>query len=185
MRRHVLIGLLSVVVAIGVVGGWAIAAHAEGRQDGAGNEMVGMDKAADAHAGHSSHNQVSPTPTTQAVKLAEVSAAIDAAKKAIASGDSKTALAELDKAKALLASATAPASVATTGTAPAKAVVKVVNTKCPIMGGAVDPNKLSDALIRDFNGQKIGFCCGGCPGQWDKLSDADRQAKFTAVMDTK
>lgn len=50
---------------------------------------------------------------------------------------------------------------------------KPVNTTCPIMGGKVNP-----ALTRQFKGQTIGFCCGMCPGKWDKLDDQDKQAKL-------
>jgi hypothetical protein len=74
-----------------------------------------------------------------------------------------------------------PATTATSAGKPAPAVAKVVNTKCPIMGGAVDPKTVADALTREFKGQKVGFCCGGCPAQWDKLSDAEKEAKLKAV----
>jgi hypothetical protein len=53
------------------------------------------------------------------------------------------------------------------------------------MGGAVDPNTVPDSLTREFKGQKVGFCCGGCPGTWDKLSDAEKEAKFKAVTNPK
>ena len=51
-----------------------------------------------------------------------------------------------------------------------------VNARCPIMGG-----KPTEALTRDYNGQKVGFCCAMCPGQWDKLSDADKAARLAKV----
>jgi hypothetical protein len=52
-----------------------------------------------------------------------------------------------------------------------------VNARCPIMGG-----KPTEALTRDYNGQKVGFCCAMCPGQWDNLSDADKAAKLSKVV---
>lgn len=52
-----------------------------------------------------------------------------------------------------------------------------VNARCPIMGG-----KPIEALTRDYNGQKVGFCCAMCPGQWDNLSDADKAAKLSKVV---
>lgn len=58
--------------------------------------------------------------------------------------------------------------------------VAVVNTKCPIMGTKIDPNKVPANLIREFKGQKVGFCCGGCPAAWDKLTDAEKEAKLNA-----
>jgi hypothetical protein len=56
----------------------------------------------------------------------------------------------------------------------------VANAKCPIMGGKVDPNA-SESLTRIYKGQKIGFCCGGCPAAWDKLTDVQKDAKLQAA----
>ena len=60
--------------------------------------------------------------------------------------------------------------------------VACVNGTCPIMGTKIDPAKVPVSLTRDFNGQKVGFCCGGCPPAWDKLTDDQKAAKFAAVM---
>jgi hypothetical protein len=72
----------------------------------------------------------------------------------------------------------APAS-APTATAPA---AKAVNTVCPIEGGKVDPAKVPAELTREFKGQKVGFCCPDCLPVWDKLSDAEKEAKLAAVV---
>ena len=58
--------------------------------------------------------------------------------------------------------------------------VKVVNAKCPIMGNPIDPATVPVNLVKEFEGQKIGFCCAGCPEAWDKLSDAEKTAKLAA-----
>ena len=58
--------------------------------------------------------------------------------------------------------------------------VKVVNAKCPIMGSTIDPAAVPANLVAEFDGQKIGFCCAGCPEAWDKLSDAEKTAKLAA-----
>ncbi|MCY2930376.1 MAG: hypothetical protein NTV86_12920 [Planctomycetota bacterium] len=60
--------------------------------------------------------------------------------------------------------------------------VAVVNDRCPISGKAIDPAKVAAELTREFKGQKVGFCCGGCPPAWDKLSDDDKQAKLDKVL---
>jgi len=60
---------------------------------------------------------------------------------------------------------------------------KVVNARCPIMGGKLDQDKVPATLTRTFNGQKVGFCCGGCPAKWDKLSDEEKAAKLKAAME--
>ncbi|MFB3891669.1 MAG: hypothetical protein ACE15C_06550 [Phycisphaerae bacterium] len=57
----------------------------------------------------------------------------------------------------------------------------IVNSRCPIMGGAVDPLSTPDSLTRTYKGQKVAFCCGGCPGRWDALADADKEAKLAKV----
>lgn len=54
-----------------------------------------------------------------------------------------------------------------------------INTTCPIMGSPINSAKVSSSLVREFKGQKVAFCCPGCPAQWDKLSDAQKQAKLT------
>lgn len=74
-------------------------------------------------------------------------------------------------------------AAATTGPAQSQPAGKsaVVNNRCPIMGGAVDPATVPASLTRQYKGQTVGFCCGACPGQWDKLSDADKDAKLAKV----
>jgi len=65
---------------------------------------------------------------------------------------------------------------------PAAAVPKFVNVYCPIMpGNKIDPASVPDNLIRDYKDGKVAFCCGGCPSQWDALSDADKAAKLAAI----
>ena len=68
------------------------------------------------------------------------------------------------------------------GTVPAVvAAVTYANATCPIMGSKIDPANVTDSLVRDFKGRKVAFCCGSCPGQWDKLSDEDKVAKLAAA----
>jgi hypothetical protein len=74
--------------------------------------------------------------------------------------------------------------IAQPATAPTSAPATVVNTKCPIMGSAIDPTKVPPSLTREYKGQKVGFCCAACPPAWDKLSDADKDAKLAKVVPT-
>jgi hypothetical protein len=98
---------------------------------------------------------------------------IGQAVKAIESGDRQTELAELTKAVTMLASI---------HEALGKHVKsQLVNSRCPIMGSAINPDSVAANLTRDYKGQKIGFCCAGCPSAWDKLTDAEKQAKLSAV----
>ena len=62
----------------------------------------------------------------------------------------------------------------------ASAIV-VVNARCPIMGNNIEPAKLNDSLTRVYKGQKVGFCCGMCPPQWDKLTDEEKDKKLQAA----
>lgn len=64
----------------------------------------------------------------------------------------------------------------------ATTVAKVVNVTCPITGNKIDPAQVPDSLVRHYKGQKVGFCCSSCPADWDKLSDAEKDAKLKAAM---
>ncbi|MCY2929079.1 MAG: hypothetical protein NTV86_06215 [Planctomycetota bacterium] len=55
------------------------------------------------------------------------------------------------------------------------------NARCPIMGNPIDPAKVPASLIRDYKGEKVAFCCGGCPGAWDMLPASQKDAKLAAV----
>jgi hypothetical protein len=96
--------------------------------------------------------------------------AITAAREAIQAGQSANALAELQKAEqALKVIQTSLAQY----TGP-----RFANTRCPIMGTAIDPAKVTESLTRVYKGQTIAFCCSMCPPAWDKLTDAQRDAKL-------
>lgn len=58
---------------------------------------------------------------------------------------------------------------------------EVVNTTCPIMGNKINPEKVPDSLYREHKGKGVGFCCGGCPKAWDKLTEEQKDAKLSAV----
>lgn len=75
---------------------------------------------------------------------------------------------------------TALAAGTTTASAPASKPAGCVNTRCPIMNKAIDPANVPEPLTRMYKGQKVGFCCGGCPARWDKLTDAEKDAKLEA-----
>lgn len=141
-----------------------------------------------AHASscHSDHEQKPKMDMGKAVKaetlslekihsehLPMVSQLIEKSIKAIEAGDKEAALEELHKVQRMLIAI---------NTGIAKNVQsKFANSKCPIMGGTIDPAKVPDSLIRDFKDQKVAFCCGGCPDSWDKLSDVEKEAKLAKV----
>ena len=59
------------------------------------------------------------------------------------------------------------------------------NTHCPIMGTAIVPEKVPASLIRQYKGQKVAFCCAGCPAAWDALTDEQKDAKLAAASPKK
>ncbi len=55
------------------------------------------------------------------------------------------------------------------------------NTNCPIMGTPIQATNVPPSLIRILDGQKVAFCCPGCPGTWDRLPPAEKAAKLAAA----
>ena len=93
---------------------------------------------------------------------------------AIKAGEDEIALFELQKAQTLLE--------AVKQAVKKQIAPEYVNSKCPMMGGPIDPSKVTAALTREFNGQTIAFCCNGCPGMWDRLTDEQKQEKVAKVL---
>ena len=68
-------------------------------------------------------------------------------------------------------------STTTTSTPAAPAAAPgMINSKCPYSGGPANA-----AMTSDVSGGKIGFCCAGCKGKFDK-SDAKAQADLVAKV---
>lgn len=49
---------------------------------------------------------------------------------------------------------------------------QVSNDTCPLSGGPVK----ASARTVSFQGQEVGFCCGGCADKFDAMSDSDKMA---------
>lgn len=138
---------------------------------------------AEAMPGHAKHaakkatqEDVNGLETTHAHHLPALTVLLEKAAAAVKAGDDKAALAHLQTAQSMLERVKE---------AVGKAVGPVfANTKCPMMGGVIQPEKVMPALTREFNGQKVAFCCGGCPDMWDKLSEPQKQAKLATVKAT-
>ncbi len=140
----------------------------------------------EAKTEHQNHNQTAKMDMAKNVKtrdfgldrihsehLPAVLKSIDEAVRAVKAGDSKAALNELHKAKKLIAAVNEAIG--------RYVKPKFVNNRCPIMGTPIKPGKVTKNLIREFNSQKIAFCCARCPAKWDKLTDTERQAKLANV----
>ena len=134
------------------------------------------------HSGHNTGNMNMEQPKKAGVFSLEemhsthvpmVVTSIDKAKQALGSGDPSTVLAELNKARQMLMAI--DESLAT------YVKPKFANDRCPVMGTPINPDKVAENLIRDYRAQKIAFCCAGCPEQWDRLTDSQKQAKLAKV----
>jgi hypothetical protein len=168
-RRWVLAGAGVLALGVGALAvgtAWAMSCCGETPAATAGTAAPGAPEAsatvtvvADAHAAHIGN-------------LKAAIAAVDAAAKAVESGDKAAAASELAKARKLLASIEAATDK------PAGGAGGFANAKCPIMGSPISPAKVTPDLVRVYNGKKIGFCCAGCPARWDKLTDAEKEARL-------
>ena len=112
----------------------------------------------------------------QAKHLPMITKALASARKAIGMGHKEHALMELKKVEDLI---TVLNKTLSQHVKPAFA-----NTVCPIMGSKV-PAKVPASLVREFKGQKVAFCCAGCPDQWDKLSNTQKQSKLMKAKPAK
>jgi len=97
--------------------------------------------------------------------------AIDAATEAVKAGKTDAAVAQLDKAQGLVGAA----RTSLAGT-------PYVNVRCPIMRSPIDPGKVTAKLTRTFQGGRVAFCCAGCPGKWDELTAAEKDARLAKVL---
>jgi len=107
------------------------------------------------------------------LRLPQAILTLGEAVKAVESGDRKTELVELSKAIDML--------VEIREALGKHVQPQLANTRCPIMGSVINAKTIAANLTRDYQGRKIGFCCGGCPTAWDKLNDEQKQAKLTAT----
>jgi hypothetical protein len=136
-------------------------------------------------------------------KLSAVMTKLDEAEKAVKAGDKDAALAALAevrsglepmhkrmaahaadageaKAKGHHAMKHQATDHAAKADKPAEAQSAYANSKCPIMGSPIKADAVPASLVREFDGQKVAFCCGGCPRAWDKLTAEEKKAKLAA-----
>lgn len=50
--------------------------------------------------------------------------------------------------------------------------MKAMNTECPISHEKLE----ASVVTSEWNGKSVAFCCAGCKGKFDKMSDADKAA---------
>ncbi|MHC4394232.1 MAG: heavy metal-binding domain-containing protein [Planctomycetota bacterium] len=137
---------------------------------------------AKAETGHKHHGKMDMKAKPLSLEkilsghLPMVSKSIDRAVKAVEAGNKQTALAELHKAQKMLV--TIKEGIGR------HVKPEFVNVRCPIMGSPVNLDKVAKNLIREYKGQKVAFCCAGCPATWDSLSDDQKNIKLAKVKPT-
>jgi uncharacterized protein (DUF305 family) len=110
--------------------------------------------------------------------ISEARAVIQNAIEAIDKSDTKAARTEMEKADKLLMSVYKSME---------ENIDKMpcVNERCPISGNTIDMMNTPKDCTRMYKGMKVGFCCPNCPPEWDKLTDAKKEAKLKASMPSK
>jgi hypothetical protein len=160
--------LFTIISLVGLVTGVAIYSSQTLAESGPGHENHGkmdMKKAPDA-------SSVS-IERIHFHNLPEVSGSIEKAIEAIKTGEKEAALLELQKAQKTLGEIKIALSQ--------HIKPKFANTRCPIMGSTIMPDKVTNELTRDYKNQKVAFCCAGCPAMWDKLSDTEKDTKLASA----
>jgi len=138
-------------------------------------------EAKNEHSGHSNKMKMDmekQDKTNDALSLEKINSAhlpmvsksIEKAIKAIQAGNDKAALTELHKAKKMIADINEAIEN--------HIKPKFVNSRCPIWGSPIEPDKVTPDLIREYKGRKVALCCISCPAAWDKLTDAEKDAKL-------
>ena len=168
MNKRRLLMLLGVCVVMTMLAvGFPLAPAAAQKEDHSSHSMNMQ--------GQSMHAKMAPHDLEQVHKkdLPLIRQVLANAVKAVNKGNDKQALVELQKAQKMLDMI---------GKSIGHHVKpKFANNRCPIMGSPINPTKVKENLIRDFDGQKVAFCCAGCPAQWDKLTKSQKGYKLAKV----
>lgn len=161
---------LAVVAAVVLVAGpaagmaWAMSCGSPG------GGSHGTHAAGSAGGTEEAHAKVSAACPLLHQALADLETVLHSARQSADAGDAKAAAAELAKAQQVLANLKKAC--------PLVQPDKPAETRCPILGGEIKSDQVKPELTRQFKGQTIAFCCAGCPDQWDRLDDAQKQSKL-------
>lgn len=63
----------------------------------------------------------------------------------------------------------------------AMGAVKADNALCPFSANPVK----ADIKTASFQGKNVGFCCNGCAGKWDAMTDAQKTEAWKKAMAAK
>jgi hypothetical protein len=149
----------------------------------AGTYVIGADSG--SMANHTGHKAMLPKPapekaalvsldTIHAKQLPAIEAAVQKAIQQLEAGHTQAALAELRHAQSAL--------IVTRQALGKHIKPKFANAVCPIMGSPINPEKVTANLVREYQGEKVAFCCAGCPAAWDQLGDAEKATKLKQAV---
>lgn len=62
---------------------------------------------------------------------------------------------------------------------------RTINSMCPIGGHEFNPVNHSEELVREYKGDKIGFCCDGCSTAWDAMGAKQRDEVYALAKANK
>lgn len=157
----------TIAVALALFGAWALAA---GEAPGADDHTHGRRRAAEGRE----------CSVECADKMSAVSQHLEQAVKALEAGEKASALAHLKAAQGTVRDMHHTCSACMDrgkhAAAATSAAKEYANTHCPIMGGKIDPAKVTPKLTREWQGKKVAFCCSPCIDKWEKMSDEEKKA---------
>ena len=165
---------LTIAVALALVGAWTLAA----------GEALGAD---DDHAHGRRRAPAARECAAECMdKMAAVNQHLDAAVKALEAGEKESALTHLKAARSAVKSmhqtCTACMGRDKRGEKETSAGAEFANAHCPVMGGKIDPAKVTPKQTREWQGKKIAFCCPSCTGKWEQMSEEQKKAALEKAV---
>ena len=49
------------------------------------------------------------------------------------------------------------------------------------MHSPIDPEAVTDDLVREYHGQRVAFCCSQCVVRWDQITDEEKDELLSAL----
>jgi len=167
VRKHVLLHVAALLALVVLAGSYVIGADSASMADHAGHQAMLANPASEKAV-------LVSLDTIHAKQLPAIEAAVQKAIQDLEVGHTQAALAELRHAQRAL--------TVTRQALGMHLKPKFANTVCPIMGSPINPDKVPANLVREYKGEKVAFCCAGCPAAWDQLSDAEKTTKLKQAV---
>lgn len=166
----------NIVIAVSIlllVSGWVILPlvwAAEGSEPGPGKECTMQDL-------HKCTMKCTQCCETTMKDTAAALVLLDEALKAMDTGDTADVKVKIEKAKMMLNDMQAAQKTCLQQ-------MPAAVDRCPMTGKKIGLMSTPEDQTRLYKGRKIGFCSPACPPAWEKLTDAEKDAKLEKVMPT-